>query len=171
MGRPVKTVLRDIVTEVSGQNNIIPELRRYDDYLSAEDQAAQIYTTTTYDLMDRPLISKQHNVQTNNGTENIEIKNIYGFGPDRDGITQFTNTTISHLGNTSVVYTDERGRTTAAKQINGTQNLWVSNKYDLLSQLIEVKHPNNNITTYSYDMLGRKIAMAHPDAGKFELSI
>ncbi|MFP3591794.1 RHS repeat-associated core domain-containing protein [Chryseobacterium sp. SIMBA_038] len=166
LARPVKTILRDKVTVITGSSNVIPTLKKYDDYVTAEDQAAKIYITTTYDEMGRELTSTQNNVQTNNGLQNLVNQNVYGFGPDRDGIAQFTSTSISPLGNTAVMYTDEKGRITAAKQTDGSQNLWVSNKYDALSQLIQVKDQNNNITSYEYDIWGRKIKIIQPDAGE-----
>lgn len=166
LGRPVKTVLRDKVTTSSGSGSIIPNLRIYDNYTSTEDQAAQIYATTTYDELDRPLLFTKHNVQTNNGLENLITQTKYGFGPDRDGVIQFMNTTISPLGNTTISYTDERGRTTAAKQTDGSQNLWVSSKYDILSQLTQVNDQNNDITTYQYDVWGRNTKIVQPDAGE-----
>lgn len=166
LGRAVKTILRDKVTSVTSVSNIMLALKTFDKYTAAEDQAAQIFLTTTYDELDRPRFSTQYHVQTNNGIENLVTENRYGFGPDRDGITQFMTTTISPLGNTSVSYTDERGRMTSGKQTDGSQNLWVSSKYDIFSQVTQVKDPNNNITTYQYDDWGRNIKMVQPDAGE-----
>ncbi len=170
LGRPVKTILRDKVTTSTNASTIIPSLKTYDDYTNSEDLVAKIFVSTTYDNMDRPLRVTQNNVQTNNGLENLATEYKYGFGPDRDGVTQFMSTTISPLGNTSVVYTDERGRITSAKQTDGTQNLWVSNKYDILSQLVQVKDQNNDITTYQYDNWGRKTKVIQPDAGEMNYS-
>ncbi|MFP3632980.1 hypothetical protein SB776_40940, partial [Burkholderia sp. SIMBA_045] len=62
LARPVKTILRDKVTVITGSSNVIPTLKKYDDYVTAEDQAAKIYITTTYDEMGRELTSTQNNV-------------------------------------------------------------------------------------------------------------
>ncbi|WPO81910.1 RHS repeat-associated core domain-containing protein [Chryseobacterium sp. JJR-5R] len=166
LGRPVKTIIRDKVTTVTTAANIINALKTYDKYTVGENLSAQVYLTTTYDELDRPRLSTQYNAQTNNGVENLVTENKYGFGPDRDGITQFMTTTISPLGNTSISYTDERGRITSGRQTDGSQNLWTSNKYDIFSQVTQVKDANNNITTYQYDDWGRNIKTVQPDAGE-----
>ncbi len=166
LGRPVKTILRDKVTTITGSANIMSALKTYDKYTVAEDQAAQIYLTTMYDELDRPRFSTQYNVQTNNGLENLVTENKYGFGPDRNGIIQFMTTSISPLGNTSISYTDERGRITSSTQTDGSQNFWTSSKYDIFSQVTQVNDQNNNITTYQYDNWGRSIKVIQPDAGE-----
>jgi RHS repeat-associated protein len=162
LGRPVKTIIRDKVTTGT---NIMTSLRKFDDYLTSEDQAAQIYTSTAYDELDRPVTITQNNVVTNNGAQNLVTKIFYEFGSDRNGLTQFSTRTESPLGNTSISYTDEKGRTTAGKQTGGGQDIWVSYGYDLLGQLIEIDDAGYNPTKYIYDMLGRKVSVQQPDAG------
>lgn len=170
LGRPVKTILRDYISGVSGANMIVPTLRTYDNYTTTEDLQAKIYFTTDYDDMDRPVKITQYNVKTKNGIENLITTNMYGAGPDRHNIQQFSTTTISPLGNTSVVYTDERGRVTSTKQTDGNQNLWTSNKYNSFSQLIEANDQNNNTTIYEYDDWGRESRVIQPDAGEITYS-
>ncbi|WP_439480642.1 RHS repeat-associated core domain-containing protein [Chryseobacterium aquaticum] len=161
--RPVKTVLRDLVTIDA---DLFASLKLYDHYTTTEDQAAQIYSTTTYDELDRPLSTTQHNVTTNNGLENLTTNMFYEFGPDRYGITQFATRVVSPLGNTSVTYTDEFGRTTSNKQTNGNDNLWVSYKYNRLNELTAMQDAGNFLTEYFYDKLGRNIKKIEPDAGE-----
>ena len=163
LGRPMKTIIRDKVTTGT---NIMASLRKFDDYLTSEDQAAQTYTTTSYDDLDRPVSIIQNNVVTNNGSQNLETKIFYEFGADRNGITQFATRSQSPLGNTGVSYTDEKGRTTSSKQTGGGQDIWTSYEYDLLGQLVRMKDAGNNDTNYTYDMLGRQTSVIQPDAGK-----
>jgi len=171
LGRPVKTIIRDKVTTGT---NIMASLRTFDDYLTSEDQAAQTYTTISYDDLDRPVSITQNSVTTNAGAQNLVTKIFYEFGSDRSGLTQFSTRTQSPLGNTTISYTDEKGRTTSNKQTGGGTDLWTSYGYDLLGQLTEIDDTGYHPTKYVYDMLGRKVSVEQPDAGtstfKYDLS-
>lgn len=162
LGRPVKTIIRDKVTTGT---NIMTSLRTFDDYLTSEDQAVQLYTSTVYDDLDRPVTITQNSVNTNTGVQNLVTKIFYEFGADRNGLTQFSTRTQSPLGNTTISYTDEKGQTTASKQTAGSQDLWTSYGYDLLGQLTEIDDTGYNPTKYIYDMLGRKVSEQQSDAG------
>ncbi|WP_294211273.1 RHS repeat-associated core domain-containing protein [uncultured Chryseobacterium sp.] len=162
LGRPVRTVLRDKVTQGT---NIINSLKTFDDYLTSEDQAIQTYSAIQYDEMDRPVVTTQANVMTNNSLQHLITKMFYEFGTDRAGNTQFSTRVVSPLGETSVTYTDEKGRTTSSKQSSGSQDLWVSYQYDLISQLTQMNDAGDHPTKYTYDMLGRKTAVSQPDSG------
>jgi len=163
LGRPVKTILRDKVTTGT---DIMASLKKFDDYTTAENQAAQIYSTTTYDELDRPVNITQYNVTTNNGIQNLATNMFYEFGKDRYGATQFSTRVVSPLGNTSVSYTDEFGRTTSSKQVNGNEDIWVSYKYNRLNQLTAMQDGGNFITEYIYDKFGRNTKKIEPDAGE-----
>ncbi|KQK24349.1 hypothetical protein AR438_17115 [Chryseobacterium aquaticum] len=163
LGRPVKTILRDKVTTGT---NLFDDLKTFDDYTHMEDQAAQIYSTTTYDDLNRPVSTTQHNVTTNNGLQNLTTNMFYEFGADRYGATQFSTRIVSPIGNTSVTYTDERGRTTSTKQTNGNDNLWISYRYNGLNQLTAMQDAGNHPTEYFYDKFGRNIKKIEPDAGE-----
>jgi len=163
LGRPVKTILRDKVTTGT---DIMTSLKKFDDYTTVENQSAQIYSTTTYDELDRPVNITQHNVITNGGIQNLTTNMFYEFGTDRYGATQFSTRVVSPLGNTSVSYTDEFGRTTSSKQTNGNEDIWVSYKYNRLNQITAMQDAGNHVTEYFYDKLGRNIKKTEPDAGE-----
>ena len=163
LGRPVKTILRDKVTTGT---DITTSLKLFDDYTTAEEQSAQIYSTTTYDDLDRPVSITQHNVQTNNGLQNLTSQMFYEFAADRYGNIQFSTRAVSPLGNTSVNYTDEYGRTTSSKQTNGNNDIWVSYQYNRLNELISMEDAGNNHTLYEYDKLGRNSIKKSPDSGE-----
>ncbi|MCU7612967.1 hypothetical protein N0B16_00800 [Chryseobacterium sp. GMJ5] len=163
LGRPVKTILRDKVTTGS---DIMASLKIFDDYTTPEDQAAQIYATTTYDELDRPVTTTQHNVSTNNGLQNLTTNMFYEYGEDRYGITQFATRSVTPLGNTGITYTDEYGRITSSRQINGNDNIWVSYRYNRLNELTAMQDAGNNTTQYFYDKFGRNIKKTEPDAGE-----
>ncbi|MCI3937942.1 hypothetical protein MQX03_12080 [Chryseobacterium aahli] len=171
LGRPVKTILRDKVTT---GDDIMTSLKIFDDYTTPEDQAAQIYTTTTYDELDRPLTTTQHNVTTNNGLEDLTTNMFYEFGADRYGGTQFSTRVVSPLGNTGISYTNEFGQTTSTRQTDGNNDIWVGYRYNRLNQLTTMEDTGNNPTQYFYDKLGRNIKKVEPDAGesgfKYDLS-
>ncbi|MCX8534273.1 RHS repeat domain-containing protein, partial [Chryseobacterium luquanense] len=165
LGRPIKTILRDKVTTGT---DIMVSLQLFDDYTTAEDQSAQIYSTTTYDELDRPLSSTQHNVTTNNGIENLTTQMFYEFDNDRYGNRQFATRVVSPLGNTSISYTDEFGRTVSTKQTNGnsSNDIWTSYKYNRLNELTTMEDAGNNPTVYGYDKLGRNNLKISPDSGE-----
>nr|WP_314499221.1 RHS repeat-associated core domain-containing protein [uncultured Chryseobacterium sp.] len=163
LGRPIKTILRDKVTTGT---DIMTSLRTFDDYTTAEDQASQIYSTTTYDDLNRPLNITQNHVSTNSGLQSLTTNMFYEFGKDRYGEVQFATRIVSPLGNTGVTYTDEFGRTTSGKQTDGNADIWVSYKYDRLNQLTVMEDAGNHATQYFYDKFGRNIRKIQPDAGE-----
>ncbi|KMQ61893.1 hypothetical protein ACM40_06105 [Chryseobacterium sp. BLS98] len=163
LGRPVKTILRDKVTTGT---DIMTSLKTFDDYTTVEDQTAKIYSTTTYDELDRPVSTTQFNVATNNGLQNLTTNMFYEFGTDRSGTTQFSTRVVSPLGNTSISYIDALGQTTSSKQTNGSNDIWMTYKYDGLHQLTATQDAGNYPTEYFYDKLGRNIRKTEPDAGE-----
>ncbi|WP_084566675.1 RHS repeat-associated core domain-containing protein [Chryseobacterium piscicola] len=171
LGRPVKTILRDKITTGT---DIMTSLKTFDEYSTADDQTAQIYSTTQYDNLDRPISITQNNVITNNGTQNLTSQIFYGFDDDRYGHTQFSTKTVSPLGITNVTYTDEFGRTTSTRQTNGTDDIWVGYRYNRLNELTTMEDAGNHPTQYKYDKLGRSIEKKSPDTGdsgyKYDLS-
>ncbi|KQR91417.1 hypothetical protein ASG01_13665 [Chryseobacterium sp. Leaf180] len=162
LARPVKTIFRDFVTT---GNNIIASLQIYDDYTTSEIEATQTFNTITYDELDRPLTSTQHNVETETGVQNLVTSQSYEFGPDRDGITQFVTKTQNPIGNKVLTYSDAKDQVTASKQLTGSTELWSSYQYDPLGQVISSKDAGNNITLMFYDTLGRMYRKIEPDAG------
>jgi RHS repeat-associated protein len=166
LGRPVKTIIRDKVTTGT---NIMTSLKLFDDYTTSENELAQIYSATTYDDLDRPVNITQYNVTTNNGLEDLTTQMFYEFGTDRYGDTQFSSRVVSPLGNTSVSYTDEYGRTTSSKQTDGNNtDIWVSYRYNRIHELISMEDAGNNPTRYEYDKFGRNLIKISPDAGVLE---
>ncbi|MFY1047332.1 RHS repeat-associated core domain-containing protein [Chryseobacterium sp. GP-SGM7] len=162
LGRPIKTILRDKVTMGT---DIMHSLKLFDDYTTGENQSSQIFSTTIYDDLDRPVSITQHNVETNNGVQNLTTQIFYEFDNDRFGNTQFATRTVNPLGNTNVTYTDEFGRTVSTKQTNGITNIWQSYSYNRLNELTATQDASNNPTYYEYDNLGRNIKKNSADSG------
>ena len=95
----------------------------------------------------------------------------YGFGTDRSGITQFSQTVTDANGHQKFYFRDVREQLASLKEFHTPpaarqQTIWTSYAYDPLGQLITVKDNNNNITRQSFDILGRRTVVDNPDTGK-----
>jgi RHS repeat-associated protein len=93
---------------------------------------------------------------------------------DRNGLT---TTAIDENGHKKAGVADAFGRTVKVEEYTGTAPtfaLYATTlySYDLLGNLKEVRAaaglPLENVTTMTYDMLGRKTAMSDPDAGSWQ---
>ena len=165
-GRTMKSFINKLATQENG--SILDAMQNFKPQNSQTlnaDEFSDFSISYKYDELDRPTKAIQNGVITNTGTANLTTETQYGFGADRDGNIQFTKKTISPKGLESLVYNDQKGRTSATKQIGDNKNLWVSYSYDLLNQLTEVKDQNSNKIEFTYDQLGRRISEKHMDAG------
>ena len=147
----------NIMDQMKLVNNNIPLLNSDDFY--------HHYIRYNYDELDRLTKTTQVTTLPGGQANRITTQTVYGFGNDRNGITQFTQKTISPMGKNSTTYLDEKGRTTSVVQNGDNTNLWTDYTYDVLGQLIKVRDQDQHITEYSYDVLGRRISENHPDAG------
>jgi RHS repeat-associated protein len=95
--------------------------------------------------------------------------------PDQTTVTAdsngLTTTTIDENGHKKVA--DAFGRTASVEEYTGTApnfSLYATTHYtyDLLGNLTQVQDAAGNLTTMTYDMLGRKTAMSDPDAGDWQ---
>jgi YD repeat-containing protein len=95
----------------------------------------------------------------------------YGFGPDRDGVTQFETAVTDRNGNTKRTYADVRQLNTSIKEFNpagGQPLIWTSYTYNPLKELTEVIDDHQNVTRASYDNFGRRTVVDNPDSGRTE---
>ncbi len=121
---------------------------------------AETPTTTTYDILDRPL--------TITIPDGSSTAMVYDFGPDRDGLTQFRTLFTDAEGKQRETYADVRGLMTSVKEMNpsgGQPTIWTSYVYDPLKQITDVTDDQGNVTTSAYDNLGRQIEIDSPDMG------
>ncbi len=111
-------------------------------------------TTTTYDVMDRPL--------QQDFPDNTSISYQYGFGSDAFGKTCLSTQITDQNNFVTTQFKDIRGLQTS---ITAPLNTITKFQYSPLGQLLSSTDPEDNTTLYSYDMLGRMIERDHPDAG------
>jgi RHS repeat-associated protein len=115
-------------------------------------------TTFTYDHRDRELYRQVSGI-------GALFETKYGFDKDCNNKNQFMTTQIMPEGNTTVVYTDAKGRTTSSKQIGNNTELCTVFSYGALGEVLSVTDTDNAQTTYTYDNFGRKTSVQHPDRG------
>ena len=115
-------------------------------------------TKTTYDVLDRAL--------TVTLPDNAVTQTEYGFGNDRDGSQQFSTKVTDANGIWKESFTNVRGLTKAVKeQYSQGSDIWTSYKYNSINELVEVLDDQDNVINSSYDWLGRRTEVIHPDAG------
>ncbi len=112
---------------------------------------------STYDVLDRNLTTRLADAATTTNTYTI-ANNL------------FSTMVQDPLQNNQQTLTDVRGRTRFTTQFAGpTGPITTRFQYNALSELIRVVDAGNNATTYTYDNLGRKLSVNHPDAGLTEM--
>jgi len=115
-------------------------------------------TSTEYDVLDR---------QTATYLPDLAVTTFeYGFGADRDGKTQFSTKVTDANGVWKESFTNVRGLNKATHELHrqGT-NIWTSFDYNPINELLKVTDDQKNEIVSSYDWLGRRTKVKHPDAG------
>ncbi len=69
------------------------------------------------------------------------------------------------LGREKVVWADAYGQTTQVREKNGSTYQYTTSKHDLLGNLVRVTDAAGNVTTVTWDSLGRKLTGCDPDTG------
>lgn len=132
-------------TEALGANNL--------NLSNAQDKISE---TLTYDVLDRVRTQKL----ADGATSTIQYSAI-----DNLLLTQTTDP----LGNKMDKYDDVRGRQRSVKQFGGPNGtISTIYFYNALSELLRVEDNNQNSIVNTYDNLGRRLSMQHPDAGLTE---
>ena len=112
------------------------------------------YATTTFDVLDRPLVQTAFDATT--------VSYAYGFGQDAFGKTCFKTRVTDPNSIVTDKFTSARGLNTSVTAPLSTITKFV---YDPLGTLLKSYDPENHSTAYEYDLLGRLISRDHPDAG------
>lgn len=111
----------------------------------------------TYDILDRPL--------TKTLPDNTVTRYQYEIGADNLGQIGFKTTVFDALNRSKENYTDIRKRSKAVKDQSNVGAIWTNFTYNALSELLQVTDNQQNAIKYTYDHLGRKLSVQHPDAG------
>ncbi len=115
---------------------------------------------TEYDILDRPL--------RNTLPDGAITTNEYQLAPDNSGLLCLKTTTTDPKGNAKAAFTDAKGRKRAVMDNGPNGEIWTEFRYNGLSELLEVTDDADHKTMYTYDLLGRKRTVDHPDAGLTE---
>lgn len=120
--------------------------------------AGNLMATTGYDVTDRILTQ-----ELADGT----VETMSYTAANNQLIIQ----SIDALGNKVEKFDDVRGRQVLVKQYGGPNGTISTNYfYNALSELLRVEDHNKNNIVNTYDNLGRRLSILHPDAGLTELS-
>ena len=110
--------------------------------------------TTTYDIMDRPLVVTY--------SDSTSSSYLYGMEEDYNDMERFKTTMTDQNGHSTKIYTDHRQlQTQITNAIGGTTRF----TYDALGQLLQSKDPEDFTTTHTYDKGGRRLSRMHPSSG------
>lgn len=127
------------------------------------EHASPYKSTTDHDELDRP-------VKTIDPVGNINTME-YSLDTDIDGVMAIkTKSDVDQNGSQHIItetFKDVAGRVISTKNVGGTSGeIWTKFKYSAIGELLSYTDTENISTTYSYDMLGRKTQIIHPDNGK-----
>lgn len=117
------------------------------------DGTGKLLSTSSYDVMDRPV-----RIVLADGAVTQTAYSITG--------GQFSTLTTDALGNKREVLSDVRNRQRSVKSHSGPAGvITTSFYYDALSQLLKAVDNDGNAIVTTYDNLGRRLSVQHPDAG------
>lgn len=114
-------------------------------------------TLSTYDVLNRVL--------TTTLPDGAITQVAFGFGADRQQLTEFSTKTTDANGKVSEQFTNVRGLVTAHKRYTGNGDVWTSFTYDAINEQLTAVDDLGAVTSSAYDMLGRRISRQHPDEG------
>jgi RHS repeat-associated protein len=116
-----------------------------------------IESTVTHDVLDRPLKT----VLADGATDSVAYTTANGL---------FSALTTDALGNRTEAISDVRGRKRYAKAYGGPAGTVTTRfDYNALGELVKAMDAKGNAFTATYDNLGRKVRVQHPDAGITDL--
>lgn len=118
-------------------------------------------TTTGYDVLDRKVVETLPDGSVNTMAYSIATAN--------GGPTAFKTQVTDALTNKKDSYTDVREREIARTDFDPNE-IWTTLRYNAIGELQDVTDNRGNITSYTYDQLGRKLTYDHPDGGLTEFT-
>lgn len=124
-------------------------------YNSSLDQVAP--TRVMWDVLDRATAFIL--------PDGAETQIDFDIQPDNSGENRLAMTTTDALGNITAEYRDTRKRVRAEMALGPNGEIWTNYLYNALSETTGVLDNESNATAYTYDRLGRRVQIDHPDAG------
>lgn len=118
-------------------------------------------SSVEYDVLDR--IRKY---VLPDGSTSVHSYIVGSFGGEAMHIDSLTDA----LGNITVTFTKASGRKGASVRKSASGDIVTSFIYNGVGELVSITDPLGNKSTSTYDMLGRRLAYTHPDAGLTEFS-
>ena len=152
-GRVTKTSSPNELASCVGANAVIAQIALFTPPIMGSDTS--VYH---YDHRDREIYRQISGI-------GALYKTKYGHGKDCSERNQFSVTQIMPEGNTTISYIDGKGRTTSTQEIGENQTLCTVFTYGALGEILMVKDALDAETIYTYDNLGRKTSVNHPDRG------
>lgn len=119
-------------------------------------------TRTGHDAIDR--------ITTLTLPDGTATTHAYAIALDQQGTQRLATTTTDAEGRVRSVYDDIRQLTRAVQDFNGpSQPIWTEYHYDPVSQLVAVLDDGGNVTSVTYDLLGRQRVIVNPDTGQTQM--
>jgi RHS repeat-associated protein len=118
-------------------------------------------TTSTYDVLNRPLTIKQPNGATTSNVYSLESAQT-GDDMEKYLIKVATTDPLNHIHR---MFKNASGQTVRSVQVHDNDSLITRFDYDLIGQLKTVTDPAGQFTTYAYDSLGHQTEVTHPASG------
>ena len=102
--------------------------------------------------------------------------NEYSLDTDNQGNIAIKTTTVVDQGTDNVIsetYKNINGKVISTKNVGPDGDIWTNFTYNNISELMSYIDAEGHTTKYTYDMLGRKTSVNHPDNGltSFEYDI
>ncbi|WP_437956071.1 RHS repeat-associated core domain-containing protein [Sorangium sp. So ce119] len=133
--------------------------------------ADDILTTWEYDALGRVTKLTTPSDQEDIGQNFVETLTTYGFGLDQEGVLRFRTTVTEPDGGMTVQHRDVMDRVVEmierANPADGTP-IVTRYRYNPVSDLVQVEDAHGNVTTATFDTLGRMVSLNSPDAGLIE---
>ncbi|WP_437635072.1 SpvB/TcaC N-terminal domain-containing protein [Sorangium sp. So ce854] len=128
-------------------------------------------TTWEYDALGRVTKLTTPADEEDVGHDVVETQTTYGFGLDQDGVLRFRTTVTEPDNGITIQQRDVMDRVVEmierANPADGTP-IVTQYRYNAVSDLVEVEDAHGNVTTATFDTLGRMVSLNSPDAGLIE---